>query len=553
MDGATFDINIAAKSIGVDAAVGDLNALAAKIKQADTVATNFDSAVAAASSQLEKASAAARLASEALGAAEKQYQELESAANTAAKAVEKAAAAGKDTKDLASAAAAAKTKMEEQAKAVDALKAKSTSANSVQQELSDTLGILKGKQSDATKEIKNFAPAAEKSEISGKDLKKALIGVEAGAAIVAAAVIGTVIALGAFAVMSNRAASNRLERAMQRLQLGFRNLFSGLKLDKFISGLEDIGTLFDKGTSSANGMKTLIETIFQPLFDGAAKAAPLVKEMFKGMIHGALLAVIAVLEIRNAILKAMSPETRQFIKDVAAKVFTLHNAFMVGTVVAVSFAIAIAALVVVVAALVAPVVAIVEAIMHWGEIVDWFQAKFGNFGKGLILTVEGILAPFYALGKGILQIVQKAGQWGADIAAAIISGLTGGLAGGSDAVNGAMGKVLKAAKTSAASALDSHSPSKVYEKLGATIPAGLVQGVESGHDDVKAAVDATVGQAPSGGNQTTVGGARSLHIGTLNVGKDPVSQKTWADLRRLFLEMLEGDNLTIGGGETPAT
>jgi hypothetical protein len=78
-------------------------------------------------------------------------------------------------------------------------------------------------------------------------------------------------------------------------------------------------------------MKVLVETIMQPLIDGAAKAAPYVKEMFKGLIYGALQVVIAVLKIRNEIFKAMSPETRAAIKSVIDQVFTLENAFKVGT------------------------------------------------------------------------------------------------------------------------------------------------------------------------------------------------------------------------------
>jgi prefoldin subunit 5 len=215
---------------------------------------------------------------------------------------------------------------------------KATSAAAAEKKLADSMKTLQGQQAAATSEIKKAnAPVDKmKNALDGlgfgdkaeklKKLTAGIGGMHVAALLTAAAFAVVAIGIGAaifsaakFAVASNPEAVQRLTAASAKLQASFAKLFSGLKLDKFISALEDVMSIFDEGTSSAGAMKVLIEGLLQPIFDGAAKAGPFVKEMFKGMVYGALQVAIFVLKARNAFL-AMLPESvrtaiQNFTKD----------------------------------------------------------------------------------------------------------------------------------------------------------------------------------------------------------------------------------------------
>lgn len=551
MDAARFDINIEAKSIGVDATAMQISTLARHITAADTVATKFDKAVVAASKRLEEASAAAQLAATSLGAAEKRYRELEGAANKAAKAVEKAAASGKDTTALASAAAAAKVKMSEQAKVVDDLRAKSKFAAAEQTRLGGALGVLKGKQSAAAAEIKKAKTATDTSAKSTSGWGAAALGAAAAAAVMVAAVYAGMFALGAYALSTNPAATMRLNRAMERLQLGFRRLFVGLNFDKFVGGLEQIMSLFDQGRSSANGMKVLIETIFQPILDGAAKAAPYVAEMFKGMIYGALMVVIGVLRIRNAIFKAMSPETRAFIKKLAAEMFTLENAFKAGEIVAYALAAAVGVLLAIwllmYGGVIAAVVGIILVIKKFGAITLWLADKWDEFQAFIGDTIARITNTLVGWAESAVNIAKS-----------FVAGLVLGLTGGMKPVGIASADLGKQMATAAKEALDAHSPSRVAFAIGGMFGAGLSGGMDAKAGDVESsgadlAMAGAGGAANAAGASTSTSSSRSVVIQNLTIGDGPVAKSTFDEFKKTLLEVLEGASLTIGGGEAPAT
>lgn len=585
-NGAKFEINVEAKSLGIDSSAAQLTAFAQKLQNVDTVATQFDNAVAASAKRLEETSVAAKLASDALAKAETKYTGLEAAANRTAKAVEKAAAAGKDTAALKVAAEEAAAAMRAQTSVVDALAVKSREAASAQSELASTLKTLQTNQAAASAEIKK-AVAEDAAAIEAADelyaaglhdgsvkleqaaAAKTLAAQEAAATAAASkaqwvlaakvkvmslaadaaigmteAIAGNVAALGKFAVASNPAAMMRLNMISQRLHLSFVQMFRGLNLDGFTAGIQRLAGLFEQSTASGRAMKILVETIFQPLFDAAAKLEPYIGEAFKGLIHGVLLVVIAVLTLRNAIFKAMSPELRQTIKSVVDKFFTLENAFKVGEVAAGVLAVAVG----------------LVAIAILGVLVT----------AGLIAAV--VIGPFVAIGVAIDKLVTKvAGSWDAlidgakDAAKSIINGIVDGIKNGAkwvyDAINDLADNTVKTFK----SALKINSPSKVFALQAEGIPEGTVDGIEGGSPAVRSALESMVSPADidSGGIRSIGAGgtstsnastnSRSIHIEHLTIGGGSVAQSTFGDLKRALLEVLEGASLTIGGGEAPAT
>jgi len=574
-DGVRFDIAIEANGIGVDATAESLTALAAKIDLTSKVATTFDRAVTAVRARLEEATAVTKAASAALATAEGRYKELETAANKAAKEVEKAAAAGKDTTTLAAAAASAAAKMKDQASAVDALRTKSDAAAAAQKKLEGTLKTLEGQQASAAAGIKAgiakelagtgdasgklaAKTAADSSKVSGAVggmSSAAKIGAAAWVTF-AAAGIGAAGALAkfGFGIPGNIANVQRLQMANQRMQLGFQKLFTGLQWGKFTNGLEDVMSLFDQGTSSAKGMKVLVETILQPLIDAAAKAAPYVKEMFKGLIYGAMQVVIAVLKIRNEIFKAMSPETRAAVKALSDKIFTLENAFNVGAGVAILLAIAfgvltvslIAMAVAEIAALwpilliVAAIALVIAAIVYWDEIVQWISDVWDDFVTGL--------SDLWT------DMVDGAKNAASDLINGLVNGIKKGVGKVVDAVKGLASSAIKAFTGS--DGIDAHSPSLKFQKFGGYMGEGTAIGVDESAPMVEESVKAmaetpSTGGASGGGSSSS---SRSLQIGQITINAPSGDAESIASaVKQALLQLMEGVNLTTGGGEAPAS
>lgn len=538
-DGARFDISIEAENVGVDATSDQLNTLVDRMTKANTVATKFDTVVAAARARLDETAVAASAAAQALQLGEMRYRELEGAAARAAKSVEKAAAAGKDTTKLQAAATAAAEAARVQGEAVDALRVKSTAAAKSQQQMATTLKALEGQQAAAAKATSGATAKVEAAAPATSRLATvAAVGAAAFAALGAAALAGGVAMLKfGFSVPSNIANMNRLALAQQRMQLGMQRLFKGLQWDKFTRGLEDVMSLFDEGTSSANGMKKLTETIFQPLLDVGAKAAPYVKEMFKGMISGALGVVIAVLRIRNEIFKAMSPETRAAIKAVVDSVITLENAFKLGEGAAKVLVVAAGALATAFAVGMVPIMLVVVSVQRLVGAFNWI--------------VE-------AIPKAVTAISGFA-KSAATAATDIVNGFVKGIADGASAIGKAMKDLALGALKSFKTTLGIASPSKVFALQAQYTADGYVQGIEQSAPEVNSALEtmvdpasAGVVPAPAAPAAAPASSSRTITIQSLTIGAGPVAAQNWEDFKRAVSEVLDGAAITIGGGEVPA-
>lgn len=562
-DGAVFDISIEAESIGVDASAAELNALAAKIQQTNAVATQFDTAIAAARARLEEASAAARLAADALAVGEQRYKELESAANRAAKQVEKAAAAGKDTTALQAAADAAAAAMREQASVVDELRQKSEQAAAAQNKLADTLKVLEREGASAAAAMKKSEPAVDGMATAAdalgqnekveqiKKLGAALssaggVAVIAAAAFVAltAATVGAYLALAKFAVTANAEAMTKLQAAQDRLAKGWKGLFSGVNLDKFVAAVEDLFSIFDEGTSTANALKVLFSTMLQPLFDAAAVVGPYVKEMFKGVVLGALLFTIAVLRVRNAIIRMIPAETRAAIKELIGQTVTMETAMKVGVAIAMTLA-------GVLAVLAATFVSI-------GISIAIAMAPM----LLMIAAIGAVVAAFVYWDKIVAKVTETLGGWATaakDAAKNLIDGLVNGIKAGVGLVVDALKGLASSGIAAFKKTLGIASPSKVFELQASHTVAGYVQGIEAGEDDVENALESMVSPAlgaPAGGSSTSTSTStsRAVHIGQLTINAPSGDAEAIAGaVKRALLELMEGATLTIGGGEAPAT
>jgi hypothetical protein len=185
-----------------------VNAFADKIRATNAVATQFDTAIAAASERLKEAAGAAKVAADAVSLAETKYNELERAANKAAKELEKATQAGKDTTALKSAVDAATAAMQKQAGVVDGLKAKSLERGGGREEARRLVKTLQGQQAAATEIKKANAPVDKmKNALDGlgfgdkaeklKKLTGGIGGMHVAALLTAAAFAVVAIGIGA--------------------------------------------------------------------------------------------------------------------------------------------------------------------------------------------------------------------------------------------------------------------------------------------------------------------------------------------------------------------
>ncbi len=559
-DAATFEIAIEANGIGVDTATADMQAFADRIRGVNAVATQFDHVASAMRARMEATASAAKLAADALGIAEKRYGELESAANKAAKEVEKAALAGKDTSALGAAAAVAAAKMREQAAVVDDLRAKSLAASSAQAKLAESIKLVEDrgkkqteaykKMADAQKAVRsgNYAEAerlnARRMENSAKASEKwsgRLATLRAATLAAGAAFLVGAVGAVAFAVAQDPEAMERLGSAAERAKKGFTALFKGLKLGPFVAGLEDIMGLLDEGTSSSKGLKLLFETLLQPILDGAAKVAPFVKEMFKGMIFGVLSVVLAILTLRNNLLKMIPQETRDAIKAFAAEHFTLETAFKAGAALIVLATIALAGFAVAAIAAAAPILLIVAAIALVVAAFVYWETILASISKA-----------WFDLDKTLRDAVKN-----------IITGIVDGIKNGAGAVWQAMKDMATGALNAFKGALGIKSPSVAFAMQGTMTTAGYIEGIEAGTPKVESALESMVEPADfttpapagkaGGAGATPSSGGNVVHIASLTIGDSPVAQQSWADFKRAVDEVLEGAVISIGGVEAPAT
>ena len=588
MDGARFDIEIAAQGIGVDAAADQLNALADRIQQTNTVATKLDTVVAASNKRLEEASKAAQLAKNALSDASSAYAKIEREADSLKKAIEKAQLDEKDTSKLETQLAKKLAAMQKQAAVVDELKAKSDAATAAEEKLKSTTKALEKEQSKAAdaagKAGESFLSIATGGKIESLNrLKESIKGaggaakfvLAAGLAFAAAAVfaiagaaIAGTISLAKFAIAANPGAVMRLNTASMVLQQNLKRLFVGIKLDKFVASVEDMVGMFGEGTATSKALKLVLETLLQPIFDGVAKLQPYVKEMFKGFIVGALDFVIVLLTVRNELYKLIPKSVREALKDLNRNIDWMAVSLVAGKVAAYVLIAALGILAVVLGAvavlcftlilpmliLIGIIAAIVYAITHWDEVMTAVKTTVSGWASSIWTAIKGLV-------DDALTALDKLVPGAKDAAKNVIDGIVNGIKAGAgfvvDALKNLAGDGLGAFKK----ALGIASPSKAFELQGKYTVAGYVQGLDKGQGDVDDALESMV--TPSGGASNAGGGAssssssstssRSIVIQNLTIGDSPVAQSSWAEFRRMLREEFAGATIEIGGGEAPAT
>ena len=360
----------------------------------------------------------------------------------------------------------------------------------------------------------------------------------AGAAVAIAAVAAAIVAVTA-AAMAGIASilkwsialadkNKDVEKQTTRLRSNIDKIFSGLKIDGVIAGLEKVADLFEENSSSANAIKTVFESLFQPLVDGIAAFIP---KVIAGFIQFEIWVMKALIKIKPF------GSTLMTIGKVVAYSFAVIGA---------AVAVAIGVLLVPFAILIGSVMACVAAVMLlWAGIqiaVQWFSALGSTISSGVSSAITSLRAEFEGLSD--LSLVE--------IGTRIIEGLAQGIRNGGAAVLSAITGVVGGAIGSAKKLLGIASPSKVFAEIGMNTAEGMAGGVDGGAQQVQSSLETMVAPpepekaaaAPtaSGGGGANFSGAQFIFQGVQGA-EDAVSR-----FEELMLSIMEGKSLQSGSG-----
>lgn len=279
--------------------------------------------------------------------------------------------------------------------------------------------------------------------------------------------------------------------------------FGGLKTDALMKGLQLLIKLFDANTESGRAMKVVFESIFQPMVDGLAGAAPKIERFFLQFEILALKALIAI-------------------KPYGSTIVGIAKAFIELLVIVTVIGAALLALAAIPAAIVVGLIFLVDKFEQTGEAI-------GNFFKNLNLST--VAADMMA---GLVNGIKSAGG-------AVIAALTGVVTTAINAVKGLLGI---------------HSPSTVFAEIGMNTGAGMAEGVDSSAPRVSNSLESMIappspgkpGKSAAPGDGAGAGSKSGMNLSNVKFEFHGVEGAADAEgkFRELFIRLLEGDSAQLG-------
>lgn len=479
------------------------------------------------------------------------------AAQAAADAAPKIAALRDRHVEASAAAEKANAALAAEAATLDGLKASAASAAAAQIDTVDALGKARKAAEEAAKAGKAAAGTGETKDalegiakLSGplggtvmraKDavegfqklgkslgsagpyvaIAAALVAIATGLALVAGAAVAGVAKVTWWAIELSD--SNKvIEKEQKRLKTGFEKLFSGLKLDKFLSDFSSVVDLFDESNAAGKAIKVVFEDLFQPIVDGAGDMIAAARTAFLQLEIMALKALIAIKPYGSILL-------------VAVKAFLALGAVIGGTVLVVLGAVAFS-----LGMLAVAIGIVVSAALAFVAGIVWLSAKLRELNT--------------LIGSALVDAFNAAAAWLssfslAEVGGNIITGLVNGILGAGPAVLKALGGVVQGAVDGAKKLLGIASPSKVFAEIGGYTAEGMAVGVEDGASNVQGALETMVSppevKAASAetGNR---GGGANLSGAVFNFYGVEGAEDARAKFEETLLRVLEGDAAKLG-------
>lgn len=358
----------------------------------------------------------------------------------------------------------------------------------------------------ATDKIRGYAKDLYKAGLRGNELEDALMAAsmaaqfdEAGASSFVKQMTAAKAAGESVSALSAKM-KGKFAGPTEKLMLGFTQqlakakqnvgrLFTGLAIEPFLKGLATVLELLDESTASGAAFKTLIGTILNPLFAAAGAIAPVVKDVFRGMIVAALQTAIVVLTLRNELMA---------FAGISGSLSWLPSAFDAGRYAAYAV---LAVLGLIGIALAGIAVSIAFAMIPF--------VLFGAIVVGAVLLVVAAVYGLVSAFVGAYDFI--AGLDFGGLASDLISGLASGITAGADIVIQAVKSLALSMKGALKGALGISSPSKVFASYGVNTTEGFTHGLEQGKTDVDKAVTGLVSPPPTMGEPASnaVAGAAS--------------------------------------------
>lgn len=344
----------------------------------------------------------------------------------------------------------------------------------------------------------------------------------------------------------------------EKLRESLSHLTDSINVEKLNVARADFYALFSESTESGRALKQLLTTLVQPMVDAVTRALPTIKHFVQDLIIGALRIEIAWLKLRlawrklfdkgdvvpliNTIGDGLATFLRTWVTRVlpaAGKLVLQLTWFMVKAMLAVPVIVLAAAGV----AIASVITGLWKAVS--GPLRDGTRALFQWLGRLLVAALQGI-------GNIIVGGLRIFAEGGAKLAKALWSGLVDGITGGAKAAAKAVTSIAGDLVTAFKQAIDAHSPSRVFMRLGLTIPAGVQAGIEQGTPGANAAASSLITAptiptasvrsapvaAPRGGGSITI---NELKVVTKDTGDvRQLAQDVKAELERILEQVAIG-------------
>lgn len=308
-----------------------------------------------------------------------------------------------------------------------------------------------------------------------------------------------------------------LDVQTKKLKENFNFLFSGVRIEGFLSGLNKVTELFSANTESGKALKEILTTIFSPFFDTAGDAGDSFAAFIKGAELAALNFLISVYPIRK------------WLQDT----FGDTNLFGdIGT---------------------------LNTLITLGEVAFW--------GLGAALAVAAaafvvFISPILLVGAAIFGLYQlvKDIQW-FDLGVNIVKGIAQGITGGARWVFDAISNLGNAAVDKFKSVFNMHSPSRLMREEGINIPRGAAQGIDDGIPEITRAVGRSreaaeefapkpAAEAPARAGSSGGVAAGGVTIGNLVLQSNATDQKAIVDdFLAQLVQKLQDAALLMGAGK----
>lgn len=275
----------------------------------------------------------------------------------------------------------------------------------------------------------------------------------------------------------------------QKLAENYRALFGNLKLAPLLKAKASFYEMFSQGNAFGRALKALLGTVLQPLVDAQAKAWPVIKRFFQGMLLSALDFGIVVLDIAIWVKETFGLKAPGDLKKTEGAFAMLGRIafYVLGVIVGLTAVLAIGLATSLTAKVVPALWSGTRAMTAFGlsglKALGRLALGFSGLAVKVLAATWPILLAAAAL-WGLYKIGELLYVIWDEIGREMWRGFVRGIESGWDAISKALSELADKAKTALKSALGIASPSKVFAELGEDITGGLVVGMEAGKADV---------------------------------------------------------------------